>query len=127
MQVQVVAAVIVKENKYLLGKRAEWKKSAPGYWCPVSGGIEPGETESQAVVREVFEEIGCEAKVLRKITEFNTHDGKGRIHWWLTEIISGEPYLKNDEHSELGWFTVSEMEKLDKVFAEDLELYRSLK
>ena len=127
MKVQVVAAVIVREHKFLLGKRAEWKKSAPGYWCPVSGGIETGETEEEAVVREIFEEVGCEAKAVSKITEFDTHDGKGRIHWWLAEITSGEPYLKNDEHSELGWFTLAEMEKLDKVFAEDLELYRSLK
>ena len=55
MKVQVVAAVLIKDNKFLLGKRAMYKKSAPGFWCPVSGKIELNETEQQAVVREVFE------------------------------------------------------------------------
>ena len=35
-KVQVVAAVICRDNKFLLGKRATHKKSAPGYWSPRS-------------------------------------------------------------------------------------------
>lgn len=49
MKVQVVAAVIRDRNKFLLGKRSLSKKSAPGYWCPVSGKIEIGETEQEAI------------------------------------------------------------------------------
>lgn len=67
MKTQVVAAVIQKENKFLLGKRSLSKKSAPGYWCPVSGRIEPDETEQQAVVREVFEEVGLIVTASHKV------------------------------------------------------------
>lgn len=56
----------------------------------------------------------------------DTQDKKGRIHWWLMDLVSGEPTLKNDEHSELQWLYLEEIEKLDKVFPEDIEAYRKL-
>lgn len=126
MKVQVVAAVIKKQNKFLLGKRALSKKSAPGYWCPVSGGIEDGETEQEAVKREVFEEVNLVVEPTRKLSSFDTRDKSAVIHWWLVDIISGDPILKNDEHSELGWFSVSEMELLKNVFSEDIDLFKTL-
>lgn len=126
MKIQVVAAVIRKEDKFLLGKRALSKKSAPGYWCPVSGKIENGETEEDAVVREVFEEVGLGVKPNRKLSTFNTRDNSALIHWWLVDIVRGEPTLKNDEHTELGWFSISEMEILENTFSEDIELYKTI-
>src|SRR5215203_4867212 len=102
MKLQVVAAVITKENKFLLGKRALFKKVAPGYWCPVSGKVEAGESEEEAVRREVFEEVGLDVRAKRKLTTVDTRDKSAVIHWWLAEVLSGEPILKNDEHTELG-------------------------
>jgi len=125
-QLQVVSAVIEKSGRFLLSKRSAWKSSAPGYWCPVSGKIEIGESAEEAAVREVYEEVGVTAKPLRKLCEMDTHDKKGRIHWWLMDLVSGEPTLKNDEHSELQWLYLEEIEKLDKVFPEDIEAYRKL-
>lgn len=126
MKVQVVAAVIKKENKFLIGKRALSKKSAPGYWCPVSGRVEANESEEEAVIREVLEEVGLDVKPKRKIGAFDTRDKSAIIHWWLVDVISGQPVLKNDEHSELGWFSVFEMENLKNVFPEDIEIYKAL-
>jgi len=34
-----------------------------GYWHPVAGGVEVGETETQAAAREVLEELGLETDV----------------------------------------------------------------
>lgn len=127
IKIQVVAAVIRKENKFLLGKRAPTKKSAPGYWCPVSGRIEVGESEENAVEREVFEEVGLVVKSKRKLNVFDTRDKSALIHWWLVDIVDGEATLKNDEHTELGWFSISEMENLENVFSEDIELFKTLK
>lgn len=126
VKTQVVAAIIVKEDKFLLGKRALTKKSGPGYWSPISGRIELGESEEEAVRREVFEEVNLEVIPVRKITEFDTHDKRARIHWWLVKVINGEPILKNDEHFELGWFSILEMQKLDNIFLEDIELFKTL-
>lgn len=43
---QVVAAIIRKGNKFLMGKRALTKKSAPGFWSPICGRIEAIETSN---------------------------------------------------------------------------------
>ncbi|OFZ53420.1 MAG: hypothetical protein A2428_10135 [Bdellovibrionales bacterium RIFOXYC1_FULL_54_43] len=83
MKPQVVAAVIQRAGKFLLGKRSPWKRSTPGYWCPISGQIEPGETEEDAVAREVREEVGLIVTAVKKVGEFETHDGTALIHWWL--------------------------------------------
>lgn len=126
MKVQVVAVVIKDQNKFLLGKRSLSKKSAPGYWCPVSGKIEIGEMEQEAVVREVFEEVNLVVVAKSKLGIFDTRDRSAMIHWWLVDVVSGEPSLKNDEHSELRWFSISEMEILENVFSEDIELFKTL-
>jgi 8-oxo-dGTP diphosphatase len=126
MKVQVVAAVIRDRNKFLLGKRSLSKKSAPGYWCPVSGKIEIGETEQEAIKREVFEEVNLVVIAKRKLGVFDTRDKSATIHWWLVDVESGVPNLKNDEHSELRWFSISEMEILENVFSEDIELFKTL-
>lgn len=125
-QHQAVMVIIEKDGRYLLGKRSSWKRAAPGYWCPVSGKIEAGESEEDAVAREAFEEVGLTVEAFRKIGEMDTRDQSARLHWWLVKVLEGEAYLKNDEHTELGWFTLDEMSKLEPVFHEDIELFRSL-
>ncbi len=122
----VIAAVIRKDNKFLLGKRSLHKKQGAGYWSPISGRIEAGESDQDAVVREVFEEIGIKVRPIKKITEFATHDKLCWIHWWLVDIVEGEAYLKNDEHSELRWVTIEEMRNLSPVFEEDIRLFEKL-
>ncbi len=34
------------------------KDGKPGFWQPITGGIEPGETPEQACIREIWEETG---------------------------------------------------------------------
>lgn len=126
IQIQAVMIIIQKENKFLFGKRSLWKKAAPGYWCPVSGKIEAGESEIEAVCREAWEEVGLRVETVKKLTEMDTQDGSGRLHFWLARIVEGEAYTKNDEHSEIGWFTLEELRELNPIFHEDLAILESL-
>lgn len=119
-----VTVIIENHGLFLWGKRSLTKAMAPGYWCPISGRVEPGETETQAVVREVWEEVGLEVKPTHKVTTMLSHNGLVELRWWRVEILSSEAYLKNNEHSEIGWFSLSELESLSPVFPEDLKLYQ---
>jgi mutator protein MutT len=119
----VVSVVIRRGDRLLLGKRSLTESSASGYWCAISGGIEPGETEEQTVIREADEEIGVIVRPVRKLGELDTRDGRIRLHWWLVEIERGEPYLKNDEHSELRWVSLDELQRLQPIFVENLPLF----
>ncbi len=53
----VAAALFDAEGRVLLAKRPEGKKMA-GLWEFPGGKIEPGETPEQALIRELFEELG---------------------------------------------------------------------
>ncbi len=117
----VVAAIIERAGRFLLGRRSAHKRSAPGYWCTVCGGIEAGEPRSDAVVREVLEETGLRVRALEEVAECDTHDGAAVIHWWRVEPLDDAPArLTNDEHSELGWFSIEEMKRLEPIFLEDV-------
>lgn len=126
-QIQAVMVVIFEEGKFLLGKRSDWKATAPGFWCLISGKIEIGESEKEAVIRETWEEVGLRVVPVRKLAESDTRDKTARLHWWLVKVSEGEAYLKNDEHSELRWLSLEELGLLTPTFHEDLAILRSLK
>lgn len=125
-QIQAILIIIKDGDKFLFGKRSPHKKIAPNYWCPVAGKIEPGESEIEAVCREAWEEVGLKVETVKKITEIDSRDGSGRLHFWLARVVEGEAYLKNDEHTEIGWFTLDEIRLLRPTFHEDLAILQSL-
>lgn len=130
-QAQAVAAMIERDGKFLVGRRSASKRTAPGYWCTICGGVEAGESEAEAVVREVAEETGLSVIALEKFAECDTHDGSTRIHFWLTAPRGGandatEPRLIGDEHDALLWVSVEEMRRLEPVFLEDVEIFARL-
>jgi 8-oxo-dGTP diphosphatase len=122
-KIHVVAAIIERDGRYLLGKRSLHKRGAPGFWCPICGRIEAGESQAQAVVREVREETGLSVRALNKVAECDTHDGGAVMHWWRVELLDDAPArLANDEHSELAWVSPEEMQALQPVFLEDVAI-----
>lgn len=65
MEVRVLAGALIREgNDYLLMKRAETKKIAPGMWGGVGGHAEPNElnTPRLTCLREIYEETSIEEK-----------------------------------------------------------------
>jgi 8-oxo-dGTP diphosphatase len=124
--IQGIVAIVEKNGKFLVGKRSLHKKSAPGYWCPITGKVEAGESQAQAVVREVFEETGLRVEPVKKIAEFETRDKSAHLHWWTVRILGNEEILLNHEHSEIKWVTVKEMRALSPIFEEDLDLFENL-
>ena len=122
-KLEVIAAIIEREGRFLLGKRSPLRPSAPGYWCPISGRVEPGESRAEAVVREVREETGLRVRALHEVTECDTHDGTAVIHWWRTQLLDDSPArLANDEHTELRWLTPEELQSLEPTFPEDIAI-----
>jgi 8-oxo-dGTP pyrophosphatase MutT (NUDIX family) len=120
-----VVIVLQRGNRFLVGCRASHKPAA-GYWTQVSGKVEPGESEPEAVSREALEEIGCRVVAREKLQELPSRNGKYRLHYWRTEIIEGEPRICDDELTELRWVTVAELSRLKPVFEEDIALFRKI-
>ncbi|MFU2317185.1 nucleoside triphosphatase NudI [Rahnella sp. PCH160] len=69
----IVCPLIEHEGTYLLCKMASGRGVFPGQWALSGGGMEPGETVEQALLREVREELG-DALELTHITPWTFRD-----------------------------------------------------
>ena len=117
-----VIAVITSAEKILFIQRAPSIRGG-GHWAPVSGEVEPGESQEAAVAREAMEEVGLTVRPIRKVWENVSTRGTFRLHWWIAEYVGGELALSAAEVSEARWLTVDEICRLDGTFEGDREFY----
>jgi 8-oxo-dGTP pyrophosphatase MutT (NUDIX family) len=120
-----VIIVLQRGERFLVGQRAAHKPAA-GYWTQVSGKLEPGESEQDAVVREAMEELGCRVQPIEKLQQLPSLNGRYLLHYWRTDILEGEPSICNDEIDELRWVTLEELRGMEPVFQEDIQLFHHL-
>lgn len=103
-----VTAVIVEEGRLLAIRRSELV-SAPGKVCFPGGGIEAEESETDALVRELLEELGATIRPVRRLWE-NVTPWQVHLAWWRAERVTPidlKPHLP--EVAEFFWFTPEEM------------------
>ncbi|MFH1680654.1 MAG: (deoxy)nucleoside triphosphate pyrophosphohydrolase [Candidatus Eisenbacteria bacterium] len=115
--VRVVAGVAYREGRFLAALRPEGKPYA-GRWEFPGGKVEAGETDVDALRRELREELGVEARIGREIDR-GRHEypektvdlhfyrivdlegepsaiGVGALRWFSTEGADDEPFLEGD-------------------------------
>jgi len=103
-----VEAIIFRRNgnriEYLLLKRLPERN---GFWQPVTGGVEEGETLTEALRREIREETGIEnlVRVIEDIYYFEFSDPNlNKEYVYGVEVASTEVVvLDGEEHSEYRW------------------------
>jgi 8-oxo-dGTP diphosphatase len=104
------AVAVIFEEGRLLAIRRSAKVSAPGAICFPGGGIEADESECDALVRELREELGIEIRPLRRLWE-NTTRWQVHLAWWLAERIDRAAPLtpEPDEVADVFWLTAADM------------------
>ena len=117
--VTVGGLLVSRTGKVLLGRRAPWKKIAPDLWDAIGGHVEPGESLSIALVRELREEVGVtptEFRLLDSIQE-KRPELYGALHhiFAVTAWSGGDPIKVSDEHSEIRWFTSTDVQLLSNL------------
>ena len=113
-RIGLVGAILVKDGKLLLGRRSAHKKNYPGVWDIIGGHVEPEEQGWQALVRELKEELGVAPVrmwVMGEVEIGKTHT----LSIFVVDAWINEPAIRNDEHSELGWFTPEEASALEDL------------
>lgn len=100
--IDVVAAIIEQNGKILLAQRPAHADQA-GMWELAGGKVEQGESQPQALIRELHEELGIIAQPARYIAS-HQREVSGRIihlHAWHVPVYEGE--IVAHEHSALAW------------------------
>ena len=106
----VVGAAVLRHGLVLAARRTT-PPAAAGRWEFPGGKVEPGETEEQAAVREIREELDLEIKVGASLGPAVDISAAYRLHVYLASIVDGEPVLR--EHAELRWFGAAELDEMD--------------
>lgn len=113
-----VAVVLKKGDAFLLIERAK-KGEAEGYWCPITGAVEDGETQAAAVIREAREEMGITVQPLAKVWQCYTDNKDYTLHWWHARIIDEKIAANPAEVRDYRWVTVDRMIEIKKMFEAD--------
>jgi mutator protein MutT len=122
---EAVVGVIRRAGRVLVIRRGPGARMA-GYWSPPTGRIEAGESQAQAVVREMREELGLDVRPLAKVWESQTDDGSFLLHWWLVEEDGGHLTLDPGEVSQVVWVDTEEFLQLDPTFRGGREFFRTV-
>ncbi len=114
------AAVIVRNQRWLVIRRAE-RVVAPGRYCFPGGGLEAAETEAQAVIRELREELQVDVQPIRRLWTSVT---VSRVHlaWWHARLApSVEPVPNPEEVASHHWMSLDELRSLPELLESNRE------
>ncbi|MDE0938783.1 MAG: NUDIX domain-containing protein [Pirellulales bacterium] len=105
-----VVAVIQQDATFLVIRRSR-HVVAPGKLCFPGGGIEVGESQEEALCRELIEELSVKVVPQTKLWESETR-AQTRIHWWSAVISEGEALQANPkEVASIYWMTKDDLLK----------------
>lgn len=124
-QRQAVVAVLIRAGRVLVIERGPLAARS-GFWAPPSGRIEPGETQPEALVREVWEEVGLTVVAGAKVWECDTDDGSFRLHWWTAPAETGDLRLDPGEASAARWVAAAEFHTLTPTFDGDIPFFEKV-
>ena len=107
-----VVGVIFRQQRLLIIRRS-LTVTAPGKLCLPGGTIEAGETESEALVREMQEELAIDVEPVRlcwrSVTPWGTN-----LAWWLARLEDTvTPIANPDEVAEIHWMSRTQIRTAD--------------
>lgn len=101
--VQVVAAVMIRDGKILIGQRKRSGRHSLKWEFP-GGKVEPGEDPRAALARELREELDVEAVVGEELDSYEVGYGDGfriLLHFYRVTQFQGEP--RNLDFEQILW------------------------
>jgi len=95
-----------KETRILLVKKMDRRSFSPR-WRLLKGGVEEGETEIQALQREIMEEVGLRDVLIEKKIHEYEFDADGVLHQvssYAVKVMENAPLkIQHEELLDAGW------------------------
>jgi 8-oxo-dGTP pyrophosphatase MutT (NUDIX family) len=108
-EVRAAGGVVVRDGLVALVHRPRYDD-----WTLPKGKLDDGEGFEDAALREVEEETGLHARLVRELPSVN-YEVRGRpkvVRYWLMEVESDEGFAANDEVDEVRWVKPAEARAL---------------
>lgn len=113
--------VVIRDGRALLVQRGQ--NPGKGSWQIPGGYVEVDEDVAEAVTRECLEEAGVTARVVDVLGFRHSIGGQGAIGGPSTNLyvvfrlepVSGEPTCDGDEIADARYFSLDEIEQMDRV------------
>ena len=114
-------ALVVRDGKILMERVFYFGRE---FYTVPGGGIEPGETPEQAVIRELKEECGMDGTIVRKLVTIHKEDGAAEHSFEVAvpedrEAITGydpEESAEDPPLKEVLWMRLDEINEKDRAF-----------
>ncbi|NEA32174.1 (deoxy)nucleoside triphosphate pyrophosphohydrolase [Streptomyces sp. SID13031] len=103
----VVGVAVIRAGRVL----AALRPGPDGGWEFPGGKVEPGETDQQAAVRELREELALEIAPGASLGPAQPIGDRYLLRVYAAALVRGEPVLH--EHSAIRWVDASELAELD--------------
>ena len=113
-QIKVVAGLILQNNKLLICQRPNFKDH-PLKWEFPGGKIKNDETNEEALIREINEELSIKIINYEELINYNFNykdlNKKVFIYFYLVNNFSGK--VLNNFHKELKWIEIKDIREYD--------------
>lgn len=119
-EVKVVGAAIISGDKVLVAQSPYSDKAYKSLkWEFPGGKIEPGESEEEAITREIHEELGCRIAVDALLPEIEHHYTDFILHITICLChFTGSSTPQCLEHNALLWLSPDQLPTLDWAAAD---------
>ena len=114
----VVTGVVKHKNKVLILKKSSKDYNYPNKWSFCSGYVKEFESAEDTILREIKEEIGLPAKIVRKGKLLNVEDKRNGKTWIIMAFLCSvqSPKVKLDhENVQFKWINYTDISKYRTV------------
>lgn len=129
---RVVGCFLEYDTTFVLLRRPSHKPDGDSWGLPV-GKVEDNETDTDAAIRELFEETGYHATPdeLEFLDEHQFAMPSGQVNDFVCYRVKidapHEVTLENNSHSEFKWVSAKEASEMDDLIFGLLEVFRRIK
>ncbi|MBI2658247.1 NUDIX hydrolase [Candidatus Woesearchaeota archaeon] len=113
-----VTSIVMHKGKILILKKSPTDYNYPNKWSFCSGYAKEFEAAEDTAVREIKEETGLSAKIVKKGKIFETKDSKNKKTWIVAPFlcrVKATNVRLDHENVEFRWISCKDIKKFDTV------------